>query len=381
MVFATNSKGEGFYSVHLKAIYLREGGGVSAKIDDASKLHRLDVSESSLNRGNVIVDSGTTDSYFTRELAGAFKSAWTQITGQDYNHNPISLTDDQIAALPTIIIVMEGHRDNPDLGDVPGYVGGALGDEFWGRDVVWAIPGSHYMEFDPDTSKYVARFYTDESSGSVLGANAMMGHDIYFDTSNGRIGIAESDCDYNALLLQEGSSISVAPEGQQMESTKTEVVEERPEENEAGDDEYDDDAEYEEYEGTTEYDNAGESEGEMVQYYEDDESYEEAVEDNGSSESGSSKGGEGSSSSSYSDMANTLLEDMKHECRSSSCRGVAAFFILAAASFVLLMIRRTMARRRVVRQYQEAELEISDLALNSDSDDEDGGYEDMPRMT
>jgi hypothetical protein len=37
-----------------------------------------------------------------------------------------------------------------------------------------------------------------------------------------------------------------------------------------------------------------------------------------------------------------------------------------------------MARRRVVWQYQEAEFEILDLALNADSDDEDG-YADDPR--
>ena len=77
-------------------------------------------------------------------------------------------------------------------------------------------------------------------------------------------------------------------------------------------------------------------------------------------------------------MANEILDDMKHECSSASCRGVAAFLILAAASFVLLMIRRTIARRRVVRQYQEAELEISDLALDSEGSDEDFGYEDDP---
>eukprot|EP01083_Nonionella_stella_P127151 385150_1 len=49
--------------------------------------------------------------------------------------------------------------------------------------------------------KYVGRFSTSESRGSVLGANTMRGHDIYFDISeNGRIGIARSNCDYNALI-------------------------------------------------------------------------------------------------------------------------------------------------------------------------------------
>jgi hypothetical protein len=370
MVFAENQKGSGFYAVHLNAIYLREGGGQSAQVDDMSKMHRLDISESSLNRGNVIVDSGTTDSYFTKDLASTFSSVWKQIMGNSYNHGPVSLTEEDIAALPTIIIVMQGHSGgvgdevDADPNTVPGYVGNSFDGEFDPKDVVLAIPGSHYMEFDPDTGKYVARFYTDESSGSVLGANAMMGHDIYFDTTNGRIGFAESDCDYNQLLLQEGKSISVPPE--QISSTKTEVPEsESNGENDDYDDEYD--GEYEgDHEGGEEYDD------------DDEGAAEEYSGNKGSSGSSSTSPGKGGIST-YTEIANEILDDMKHECSSAACRGVAAFLIIAAASFVLLMIRRTIARRRVVRQYQEAELEISDLALDSDSDDEGShGYADEP---
>lgn len=385
MVYATNLKGSGFYAVHLKAVYLREGGGTSAQIEDMSKMHRLDVSESALNRGNVIVDSGTTDTYFTREIAAAFQRAWKDIMGNDYNHNAVTLSQQDIAVLPTIIIVMEGHaggvgdETDADPNEVPGYAGDIF-DDFNPRDVVLAIPGSHYMEFDPDTGKYVARFYTEEGSGSVLGANAMMGHDIYFDTTNSRIGFAESDCDYNALLMQEGKSISVAPQ-EQTASTKTEVPEETEAvEPEDGNDDYtDDDAGEEltnapgddgEYGDDGGYDDDGE-------YEEVEEKYEESYNEQGKGGSESLTGGKGGIGAQYSDMATNLLEDMKHECSSASCRGLIAFVIVAAASFVMIMVRRAIARRRVVRQYQEAELEISDLALDSDSDD-GGGYEDEP---
>lgn len=368
MVYASNLKSGGFYAVHLKAIYLREGGGPSAQIedDDVDKMHRLDISESALNSGNVIVDSGTTDSYFTRGLNAAFQKVWKEIMGNSYNHSPVTLTEKEIRELPTIIVVMRGHQGgvgdevDADPSTVPGYVGDAFDGEFEPTDVVLAIPGSHYMEYDPDSGKYVARFYTDENSGSVLGANAMMGHDIYFDTTHQRIGFAESDCDYNSLVLKEGGkSISVAPEEQAVK--KTELPAETPQEN------YEEDYDDEEY---------------------NDEAYEDDAEEwtssvdpeeksgSGGSSSGSSSGKDGIST--FTDMANGILDDMKHECSSASCRGVAAFLILAAASFVLLMIRRTIARRRVVRQYQEAELEISDLALDSEGSDEDFGYEDDP---
>lgn len=161
--------------------------------DDIKRMHKLDISEDALNRGNVIVDSVTTDTYFTSALRGPFSQVWKKITGKDYNHNAVNLTPEEIAAMPTIIIVMQGHGgsigDEPsgDPNQIPGYAGDIL---FAGspNDVVLAIPASHYMEYDPDNDNYVNRFYVDESSGSVLGANAMMGHDVYFDTLNERVG-------------------------------------------------------------------------------------------------------------------------------------------------------------------------------------------------
>ena len=38
------------------------------------------------------------------------------------------------------------------------------------------------------------RVYTDENIGAVLGLNAMMGYDIYYDGEGQRIGIVKADC-------------------------------------------------------------------------------------------------------------------------------------------------------------------------------------------
>eukprot|EP00577_Skeletonema_sp_RCC1716_P009770 CAMPEP_0113378104 /NCGR_PEP_ID=MMETSP0013_2-20120614/3515_1 /TAXON_ID=2843 ORGANISM="Skeletonema costatum, Strain 1716" /NCGR_SAMPLE_ID=MMETSP0013_2 /ASSEMBLY_ACC=CAM_ASM_000158 /LENGTH=666 /DNA_ID=CAMNT_0000260291 /DNA_START=10 /DNA_END=2010 /DNA_ORIENTATION=+ /assembly_acc=CAM_ASM_000158 len=324
MVFAKNTHMSGFFGVHLRAVYLREGGGLSAQttLDDmSSRMHRLEVSEQQLNSGKVIVDSGTTDTYMTSRIASAFKTTWKQITGKDYSHSGMKLTPEELESLPTIIIVIQGY-DGSDVGDepfgepndVPGWAGDALSPSF-PKDVVLSIPASHYMEYDPEKEVHVARFYTEEGSGSVIGANAMMGHDVYFDIPRGRVGFAESDCDYATLLETEGTSISVAPQ--------------------------------------TNTDQSG--------------------------------------SSSYSDLADQakgkaaeIIDDMKHECSSTECRGVAGFLIFSALVIVIAAIRRATSRRRMLRQYQEAELEISDLALNSDSDSDDGsmnsGYTDEPPM-
>jgi len=377
MVYAKNTHSNGFYGVRLRAVYLRAGGGLSAQttVDDmSSRMHRLEVSEDSLNSGKVIVDSGTTDTYMTSRIASAFKTTWKQITGKDYNHSPVKLTKEELESLPTIIIVIQGY-DGADVGDepigepndVPGWAGEALSPSF-PKDVVLSIPASHYMEYDPDKEAYVARFYTEEGSGSVLGANAMMGHDVYFDIPRGRVGFAESDCDYAKLLETEGKSISVAPTTNTV-STKTEIVPEEEEQVEVIGEE------------PTLNDGAGNDESESS-------SYENPVpteHDNALFKNKHPQDQNGSST--YSDLsgkakdkAAEIIDDMKHECSSIECRGVAGFLVFFALMIVIAAVRRAAARRRMLRQYQEAELEISDLALNSDSDsdDENSAYTDEP---
>lgn len=130
------------------------------------------------------------------------------MTGKSYNNNPVSLTEEQLNALPTILFQLQGLTDiNEKMAKessepLVGLVGAIDPDHPY--DVLLAMPPSHYMEYDNDVKKYVPRFYTDEGRGSVLGANVMMGHNIVFDQVNGRLGIAESHCDYAGLVKDLG---------------------------------------------------------------------------------------------------------------------------------------------------------------------------------
>ena len=56
---------------------------------------------------------------------------------------------------------------------------------------------------------YTLRIYLDRENdlGNVLGANAMMGHDILFDMDEAQIGFSESEGDYSRLVSESGSSI------------------------------------------------------------------------------------------------------------------------------------------------------------------------------
>lgn len=207
MVYAQNVRNSGFFTVRLKRVYLRENGGESAKPDkDEQKATPVPVDETTLNKGGVFVDSGTTDTYLPYELGAPFRQLWYKMTGRVYGHTPMELTEEELRSLPTVLFQLSSA---PDIDvDDPDTVTGLAGslDPSSPDDVIVAFPATHYMEYNPSMNKYIPRIYFENGFGSTLGANVMMGHDISFEVDNGRIGFAESDCDYN-LLLRSGEDI------------------------------------------------------------------------------------------------------------------------------------------------------------------------------
>lgn len=194
MVFSTTrntGSAEGFFAVHIRAIFMREGkGGESAmavkdlKEGDA-RIVNLNRPESVLNAGGVIVDSGTTDTYWDSRIGSALKDTFKQLAdGKLFNHDKVKMSPTEVASLPTILFQLNGDVDmnqqiakqfgNGDPNQIPGLAGDLDPDHPY--DVIVAVPASHYMECENGVC--VNRFYATESSGSVLGANSMMGHDI-----------------------------------------------------------------------------------------------------------------------------------------------------------------------------------------------------------
>jgi hypothetical protein len=164
------------------------------------------VSETQINNGEIIVDSGTTDTYLSMYLAGPFRAAYSAIMdGASWDPDtPVSLSNEELMDMPTILFQLQGWEG--ETGDIDPMAEGLAGtvDSLHPHDVIVAIPPSHYMEYSVKTKKYTPRFYFTESHGGVLGANFMMGHDIFFDVDNYRLGFAESSCDYQIVSdLQE----------------------------------------------------------------------------------------------------------------------------------------------------------------------------------
>jgi len=246
-------KSTGYYDVHVRNVFLREGaaGPFARTKKNDYQLVDLEGSAAINDDGGVIVDSGTTDTYFSKLISTKLRLNWEQLTGTKWSHEKLSLTPEQIDALPTMLIQLAGDKefntkvadDNAqgDFNKVSGLAGDLDLNHPW--DVILAVPASNYMEHLTDGS-VMNRVYDEEEDGTVLGANVMMGHDVFFDAQAMRLGFAESSCDYTGLVKDAGfpdvmsgevaeSAAEVAKddaEGQTQENKKEKYDEENTEE-------------------------------------------------------------------------------------------------------------------------------------------------------
>jgi hypothetical protein len=123
------------------------------------------------------------------------------MVGTPYTNDPIALTDEELNMLPTIILQFKGDASNREIEETGKAMPLAKDlDPENPFDVLLAVAPSHYLEYQEDKGMYVPGFYFDEPEGSVLGANVMMLHDIFFDVEQYRIGWVESPCDYTQLV-------------------------------------------------------------------------------------------------------------------------------------------------------------------------------------
>ena len=212
MVFSKHEDVWGLnYGVLLRKIHLREGGGGDSvnATQPGLKVVTIDIDGTALNEGGVIIESGTTDTYMTKQMLEPFRAAWSTLTDVVYDNKvPLSWSHEEIQKLPTILFQFEGADDlNKKVPqDRAINLAGSTIDPDHPYDVVVAMPPNHYMEYNERDKHYTPRFYMDENPAgiSTLGANAMMGHDVLFDAKNHRIGWAESNCDYSHLLKEAG---------------------------------------------------------------------------------------------------------------------------------------------------------------------------------
>ncbi len=173
-VFAKNIAKVGWFTVYVKNIYIRSGGGQSARsVDPIHQTIKVRLNAKTLNSGKgVIVDSGTTDTYLNKRVAADFTNAWRKATGQAYSNAPLSLTPEQLRSLPTVLIQCQAFSKSfdpviEDYDTIAGYASSLDPDS--PKDLLIAIPATSYMDYSPITQRYMSRLYFTESVGGVLG--------------------------------------------------------------------------------------------------------------------------------------------------------------------------------------------------------------------
>lgn len=136
-------------------------------------------------------------------MAESFQTTYQQLTNRPYHNSP--KTYDSLEELqanePTILLQIVGHAvSNKRRSNDSPRIAASLNPQY-PLDILLAIPPEHYFEWNGKS--YKSRFYVDErGSNSIMGANALMGHDVLFDLDNRRLGIAESTCNYTAVTSE-----------------------------------------------------------------------------------------------------------------------------------------------------------------------------------
>jgi hypothetical protein len=130
-----------------------------------------------------IVDSGTTDSYFPREMEKAFTTTFKQITGHVYSNIEMTLTPYDYEKLPSLVIRVKGSDDREPYVDI----------EISPHNYMEAV-GKESQYIGGSTRVYIPRIYFTEHTGAVLGSNFLIGYSTTFDMERKRIGFMKSDC-------------------------------------------------------------------------------------------------------------------------------------------------------------------------------------------
>jgi len=175
---------DNFY-VHIRKLHLRDGE--SNNNDNDAEMITLNIPETSLNIRPISIQSGSAYTYLPKAFSAPFKNAFYRLTEKQYTNDGIyMMTENEVRSLPTILLQLSGDERNTNTNKL---------DLNHPYDVILAIPPSQYMEHSKGSKIYTARIYAADENNEMpplLGANAMMGRDIYFDVEENRIGWAES---------------------------------------------------------------------------------------------------------------------------------------------------------------------------------------------
>ena len=103
--------------------------------------------DNTLNKQQVIVDSGTTDTILPKQLKPLLDQAFTQVMGSPFPGESVSISGDELRTWPSIVFQMKGSaKENPNPLQVH--------DKDHPNDMYVVFPPSSYMRLDISTGGY-----------------------------------------------------------------------------------------------------------------------------------------------------------------------------------------------------------------------------------
>ena len=214
-----------YFTVEIRQVYLqpahsihKHGWDSLVSLDlNATELDSLNGRTNSKNDNHqkpqglqVIVDSGTTETYLSQSVQTKFQTLFNQMAvglleyrGGLTGHALYQLSPYQLESLPTIWLQLVGDERRNSLVSfslsttATNIQSGSLArdvDPQHAMDVLVAIPPTQYMEYLAESHKWTFGVFANEPSGAVLGANVLMGHEVAFDMDANQVGWAPSDC-------------------------------------------------------------------------------------------------------------------------------------------------------------------------------------------
>ena len=230
-------------------------------------------------------------------------------------------------------------------------------------DVILAVPASHYFEYDESDGRYTNRFYVDEGGGTVLGANSIMGHDVFFDVEAGRIGLAESSCDYEALVQPFIDSGHLAPVDNGDSSRQSGQATEGDDGSDAGDNE-----------GIEATDDGGTTVG-------SDDGTSEEIDGGGPSDGADdgspSDGDDDDDIESQVDHADVAHDSDERFCDRYPCQYLAIMCGMMVVSMIIVSL--VLRRRRSGPRYSATTMSELELRVTSSVDDDEVDFSDSYR--
>ncbi len=156
---------DGMYGVKIRKIFVHKYGGETLRDMDLGKPSSfvpVRLSETVINSGGVILDSGTTNTYLSGNIREAFDNAWQEVMGEPFPSKPMKIESDELRDWPTIVFQMEGKVQPKEYRESETDV--HLKDTYMG-DVLVAFPPSHYMQINTRTNKFEPRFIMGDDYG------------------------------------------------------------------------------------------------------------------------------------------------------------------------------------------------------------------------